>query len=411
MPAVNFYKEVIVDMLGEGGFVYIARGRELAKRGYKVVNLSIGQPDVPTPDSVIDEAVRALKYEKFTGYTETAGIPELREAIADYLNERYGSDVKPDEVIVGPGAKGPIFLAVAAYIREGDEIIVPEPTYPAYSEAARLFNAKPVYVTIEFRGRDEGFALDLDAIERSITKHTRAIVINNPHNPTGAVFSEKELDSLVELARKHNLLIIADEIYDNFVYEGRFKSLISYPDWRDWLIYVNGFSKTFSMTGWRLGYLVVKREVAQVLRRLAVNIWGCPASFVQKAAVRALKDPEVWAWVDKLVKRYREMRDLMYEGLSSVPYIEVWRSRGAFYIFPRVSKLLEEIGMSDEELVNYLIDNYYLILLPGSAFPAQSSKNYLRFSFATNREEVEEGVKRFREAVEELLSRSKKREV
>ena len=408
MAIVDSYKDVITNMLGEGGFAYIARGRELAKKGYKVINLSIGQPDVPTPDNVIEEAVHALKNEKFTRYTETPGIPELREAIADYLNERYGSDVKPDEVIVGPGAKGPLFLTIAAYLREGDEIIVPEPTYPVYSEAAKLFNAKPVFVSLEFKGPDKGFALDINAIEEKITDRTRAIVINNPHNPTGAVFSEKEIDEIVEIAREKNIMVIADEIYDNFVYEGRFKSLLSYPDWRDWLVYVNGFSKTFSMTGWRLGYMVVKREVARVLRRLAVNIWGCPTSFVQKAGVRALRDPETWEWVDKLVKRYREMRDLMYEGLKNVTGVETWKSRGAFYMFPRVTKLLNEIGMSVEELVNYIIDHHYLIVLPGSAFPAHTSKYYVRFSFATNKEEIVEGVKRFKEAVEELLSRTRK---
>jgi len=202
-------------------------------------------------------------------------------------------------------------------------------------------------------------------------------------------------------------MIIADEIYDNFIYEGEFKSLISYPDWRDWLIYVNGFSKTFSMTGWRLGYLVVKREVASVLKRLAVNIWGCPTSFIQKAGVKALKDPETWVWVDNLVKRYREMRNLMYDGLKDIPGIEVWKSRGAFYMFPRVVKLLDMVNMSVEDFVNYLIDHHYLIILPGSAFPAQTSKYYVRFSFATSREEIVEGVERFKKGVEELLSRLK----
>lgn len=406
--SIDNYKPIIKDMLGEGGFAYIARGRELAKKGYKVINLSIGQPDLPTPENIIDEAINALKIEKFTRYTETPGIPELRKVIADYLNERYGSDVKPEEIIVGPGAKGPLFLAIASYLREGDEIIIPEPTYPVYSEASKLFGAKPVFVSIDFQGPDKGFILNINVIENMITDKTKAIVINNPHNPTGAIFSEKEIDTLVEIAREKNIIIIADEIYDNFIYEGRFKSLLSYPDWRDWLIYVNGFSKTFSMTGWRLGYMVVKKEVAQVLRRLAVNIWGCPTSFVQKAGIRALRDPEIWEWVKKLVNRYREMRDLLYNGLKNVEAIEVWKSRGAFYMFPRVTKLLEETGMTVEEIVNYMIDHFHLIVLPGSAFPAQTSKNYIRFSFATNREEILEGVKRFKEAVKELLSRTKK---
>ncbi|MEM4620015.1 MAG: pyridoxal phosphate-dependent aminotransferase [Desulfurococcaceae archaeon] len=399
------YKKLLENMLGEGGFKYIARGRELARKGFRVINLSIGQPDVPTPDNVIESAVNSLVVEKFTRYTETQGIPELREAIADYLNQRYGSDVKPDEVIVGPGAKGPIFLAIAAYVSSGDEVIVPEPTYPAYSEVAKLFGARVVYVSLLFRNTIEGFKLDIESIENAITPRTKLIVINNPHNPTGAVFTREELDQLVEIARKKGILILADEIYDNFVYEGEFNSFLSYSDWRDWLIYVNGFSKTFSMTGWRLGYLVIRREIAEVLRRLAVNIWGCPTSFIQKAGVTALKDPESWIWVKKLVDRYREMCELMYSGLKDIPFIETWKSRGAFYMFPRVVKLLEKINMDVETFVEFLIDRYQLIVLPGSAFPAQTSNQYIRFSFATNRDEVEEGVKRFKEAVYDLTSK------
>lgn len=404
---IETYNKYLDNMLGEGGFAYVSKGRELARRGYRVVNLSIGQPDSPTPDNVIDEAIRALKVEKFTKYTETKGIPELREAIADYLNERYGSNVNPDEVIVSPGAKGAIFLALTAYLRRGDKVIVPEPTYPAYSEIAKLMGAEPVFVSFRFNVRD-GFYIDIEDIEKLIDDKTRMIIINNPHNPTGTLFDTKFLDELVEIARRKKILILADEIYDNFIYEGEFKSLLSYSDWRDWLLYVNGFSKVFSMTGWRMGYLIVDQRVSQALKNLAVNIWGCPVSFAQKAAAKGLKDPETWIWVKQLVDKYRRARDVLYDGLTKIPKIEVWRSKATFYMLPRVKRILEETGLTDEEFVNYIIENYYLILLPGSAFPAETSKFYVRFSFATSIEEVEEGVRRFREAVESLLSRSKK---
>lgn len=391
-------------MRGEGGFAFIARGRELASKGYHVVNLSIGQPDVPTPDNVIESAVHWLKDEKFTGYTETPGIPELRQAIADYLNERYGSDVDWREVVVTPGTKGAIFLALAAYLDPGDEIIVPEPTYPAYPEGAKILNARARFVSLRFEGRDKGFKLDIEAIEEAITSRTKMIVVNNPHNPSGAVFTPKEIDELVSIARKHKIMILADEIYDNFIYEGKFKSLISYPDWREFLVYTNGFSKTFSMTGWRLGYIVVRREVAEILSKLAVNIWGCPISFAQKAAVTALKDPESWKWAEKLSKRYAEMRDLLYNELQGIEGVEVWKSLGAFYLFPRIRNLLDKINMSVDEFVDYIIDNYYLIILPGTAFPDTAGKDYVRFSFATSKEAILEGAKRFRKAVEDLLS-------
>lgn len=401
------YVKFLDNMLGEGGFAYVAKGRELAKRGYKVINLSIGQPDSPTPDNVIDEAVNALKVEKFTRYTETKGIPELREAVANYLNERYGSDVKPDEVIISPGAKGALFLALASYLRKGDRIIVPEPTYPAYSEIARFLGAEPVFISFKFDPKN-GFYIDIEDLERLIDDKTRIIVINNPHNPTGAVFDPSFLDEVVEFAKRKKILILADEIYDNFVYEGQFKSLLSYGDWRDWLLYVNGFSKVFSMTGWRLGYLVVDQKASNALKNLAVNIWGCPASFVQKAALRGLKDPDTWVWVKQLVDRYRVARDTLFEGLIKVPKIEVWRSKATFYMFPMVKRILEETGLRDEELVNYVIEKYCLILLPGSAFPAETSRFYVRFSFATSIDEIIEGVRRFGEAIETLLYKSKK---
>ncbi len=399
------YRSIIPFLKGEGGFAFIARGRELAAKGYKVVNLSIGQPDVPTPENVIDSAVYWLKEKKFTAYTETAGIPDLRQAIAYYLNERYGADVKWEEVVVTPGTKGAIFLALSAYLEPGDEIIVPEPSYPAYPEGAKILNAKPVYVPLKFMGKDKGFELDIEKIEEAITPKTKMIVINNPHNPSGALFTPKELDKLFEIAREHKIMILADEIYDNFVYEGEFKSLISYPDWRDYLIYTNGFSKTFSMTGWRLGYVVVRKEVASILSKLAVSMWGCPVSFAQKAAITALKDPETWEWVKALSKRYAEMRNLLYNEISKVKGVEAWRSKGAYYLFPRINKLLEEINMNVDQFVDYIIDHHYLIILPGTAFPDKAGKDYVRFSFATNKESIIEGAKRFREAVEELLSK------
>ncbi len=395
---------IIEHLRGEGGFAFLSRARELREKGKPVVNLSIGQPDVPTPDPVIEEAVKALTEEKFTGYTETPGIPEIRKAIAEYLNERYGADVDWEEVVVTPGTKGAIFLALSAYLDSGDEIIVPEPSYPAYPEGAKILGGKPVYIPLEWRGPSKGFGLDLEKIEEAITPRTKFIVVNNPQNPTGALFSPKELEELVEIARRHNVMILADEIYDNFIYDGaEFKSLISLPDWREWLVYTNGFSKTFSMTGWRLGYVVVRRDVARLLSKIAVSLWGCPVSFAQKAAVRALRDPEVWKWVEKLSRRYGEMRRILYEELSKTPGVEVHLSKGAYYLFPYVKKVEEETGLTTEEIVDYIIDNYYLIILPGGVFPDKAGKDFIRFSFATSREAVSEGGKRFREAITKLL--------
>jgi aspartate aminotransferase len=330
-PSLKMFRNIIASLRGEAGFRYIAKARELSKAGSKVINFGVGQPDVPTFKHIVDEAKKALD-NGFTGYTETQGIPELRTAIADYLNGRYGADVKGDEVIVTPGAKPAIFLAIAGYIESGDEVIVPEPSFPAYPEIVRFLGAKPIYVPLKWLGGDRGFEIDVDAIENAITSKTKMIVVNNPHNPTGAVFTAKEIDEIYRIAVDHKLLVLADEIYDNFLYDGaKLKSFISFPDWRDHVLYINGFSKTFSMTGWRLGYLVVRSEIASKITRLAVNIWSCATSFVQKAGIAALKGS--WKPVEDMIKMFEIRRNIAVEKLREVKGVEVWPSRGAFYLF------------------------------------------------------------------------------
>ncbi|MEM4971136.1 MAG: aminotransferase class I/II-fold pyridoxal phosphate-dependent enzyme, partial [Sulfolobales archaeon] len=214
---VDGLKPLIQDLKGELGFIYIARARALRERGYRVISFGVGQPDIPTFDHIVESAKRALD-KRVTGYTETAGIPRLRRAFAEYLNERYGADAKEDEVIVTTGAKTAIFLAIASYISPGDEVIIPEPSYPAYGEVVRFLGGIPRYVPLEFRDPSSGFQLDIEKLESMIGKRTKMIVLNNPHNPTGYVFPPKVVEEIYNLAREKGLLILADEIYDNFVY-------------------------------------------------------------------------------------------------------------------------------------------------------------------------------------------------
>ncbi len=402
-PVLN-YSGVVEEISGETAFQYIARAKELTSRGFNVISFGVGQPDIPTPPHIIEEGKKALDL-RFTGYTETEGIRELRESVAEYLNAKYGSDVRPDEVLITMGTKGAAYLAMAAYVRPKDEVIVTDPTYPVYSELPKFLGARPVYVPLKWLGSEEGFALDLNAIHESITKKTRGIAIVNPHNPTGAVFSSKEVEELMDLARDYKLLIFADEIYDNFLYENAdFKSFMSFPDWRDHVLYCNGFSKTFSMTGWRLGYLVVRREVAKLLVKLAVNTWSCPPSVAQKAGVTALKGD--WTPVREMVKLFDRRRLTLYNELRKVKGFEVWRGRGAFYLFPRVAKLLGSVGLDVEAFVNKLIDEKYVVTLPGTAFPKDFGRDYIRFSYAVDEEKIVEGVKRIRELVEEITAKT-----
>lgn len=399
-PTMNT-KEILQYLGGEAAFAYLAKAKELEKKGMRIVNFGIGQPDIPTFEHIIDAAKEALD-SRFTGYTETAGIYELREAIAEYLNNRYSSDVQPSEIIVAPGAKAALFLALSAYLREGDEVLVPEPSFPAYPEVTKFLGAKPIFIPLKWLGRERGFKLDLESIERAITPKTKMIVINNPHNPTGAVFSSDEIEWVMDLARRKKIIVLADEIYDHFIYDDlKFKSFLSFPDWRDYVLYVNGFSKTFSMTGWRLGYLIARKEVMPRLTVLAVNVYSCATSFVQKAAVVALKKSE--EDVNKMIELFRKRRDLICSRLDEVRGFEVWPSKGAFYVFPNVGKVLNELNITVEEFVNRLLISKGVVVLPGTAFPETYGKNFIRLSFAVDFTSIEEGVKRIKEFVEGLI--------
>jgi len=404
-PTIKMFKDVITSLRGEAGFRYIAKAREMVRAGFKVINFGVGQPDIPTFQHIVNEAKKALD-SGFTGYTETPGIPELRIAIAEYLNSKYRADVRADEVIVTPGAKPAIFLAIASYIEPGDEVIIPEPSFPAYPEIVRFLGAKPVYVPLKWLGGDGGFEIDLNAVENAITSKTKMIVINNPHNPTGAVFDSKQIEEIYRIAIEHGLLILADEIYDNFLYDGnRLKSFISFTDWRDHILYVNGFSKTFSMTGWRLGYLVTRGEVASKITRLAVNIWSCATSFVQKAGVAALKGS--WDPVENMIKLFERRRNIAVEKLREIKDIEVWPCKGAFYLFPYIGSVLKTANMSSEQFVEKLIEKKHVVVLPGSVFPEKAGAEFIRISFALSENAIIEGIERLKSFIEELVGNRK----
>jgi aspartate aminotransferase len=401
---VSFHLRNLLDEIkGELAFKYIAIARSLMDKGYDVISFGAGQPDIPTPDHII-EAAKASLDRRFTGYTETAGILKLREAIADYLNERYGASVSPDEIIVTTGAKTAIFVAIASYINPGDEVIVIDPSYPAYSEATKILGGVPKYLTLKF-DKLKGFEIDLERLESMITKRTKIIAFNNPHNPTGAVFPPRVVDELMRIAEKHNLIILSDEIYDNFIYDNApFKSVSQISGWKDRAILINGFSKTFSMTGWRLGYIVARRDVIEKMIRVAVNVYSCATSFAQEAAIAALKGD--WTPSRKMIELFRRRRDVIYEELSKVEGFEVWKPLGAFYIYPNVSTILRKINMTVEEFVDYLIDKQKVIVLPGTAFSEISGGDYIRLSYSISEEKIREGVRRIREAINELLNRA-----
>lgn len=386
---------------GETSFAFLARAKELAAQGRKIISFGIGQPDFPTPWHIVEAAKTALD-EGFTGYTETAGIAELREAIAEYLNNRYGCDVRSDEVIVTPGTKTALFLGFSAFLRPGNEVIVPDPCYWAYADIPEFLGARPVFVPIQWLGSSKGFRLNISEIESLITSRTKMIVLNNPHNPVGVTFTPDEVEQLAELAKRYNLILLADEVYDNFVYDVKFRSVLSDPEWRDYVIYANGFSKTFSMTGWRLGYLVVRRDVCRDIVKFATNVYSCPNSFAQKGAVVALRGD--WGPVRKMVEAFRERRDLIFSLLRKVPGFEVWKPTGAFYVFPRVARILEMLKLTTWDFAKILLEKYGVVVLPGSAFPERGGDGFIRMSYATSPKNIREGIKIIMDAINDLES-------
>ncbi len=383
----------------ETTFTYLSRARKLAEQGVHVVDLSVGQTDYPIPEPSAEAIKRAVD-EGFTKYTEAAGIAELRSAIARFINERYGAGVERDEVLVTAGAKAALFLAMAALLRPGDEVLLIDPAYYSYYTVARFFGAKPVFVELEWKP-GECYDLNAKRIEEAISDRTRMIVLNNPHNPTGAVFNPHELRRVLDIASSRGIFVVADEVYDAFVYDAPWYSCIEDPEWRRFVIYVNAFSKTFSMTGLRVGYVAAARELITAFRKLAVNIYTCAPSISQKAALAALRYAS--EYVAEMVEEYRARRDLTYKMLREVPGVEAYAPRGAFYVFPRVEKLCEAIGGCSRELTLKLIEEAHVAVVPGTVFPEKLGLYAIRISFAVNRDELTEGLERIKEFAEKVL--------
>ncbi|MCI2414951.1 MAG: pyridoxal phosphate-dependent aminotransferase [Candidatus Aramenus sp.] len=383
------------NLTGESTLVYQEIARKVEReKGIKTINFGIGQPDVKTFLRIREGAKRALD-DGFTGYTSALGIDELRQKIADYLSSKYG-EVKKEEVAITPGAKTALFLTFLLYVNPGDEVILPDPGFYSYAEVVKLLGGKPVYAKMSFSESD-GFSLNVEELENLISRKTKMIVLNNPHNPTGMVFKPREVIRLQEIARDRGIILLSDEIYDYFVFEGEMRSVLQDPAWRDYVIYVNGFSKTFSMTGWRLGYVVARKEVIQKVGILASNIYTCATSFAQRGALEAFNS---FSDVEEMIKLFKRRRDVMYQELKKIKQFKVYKSLGTFYMFPEVSDLLKQWNTDTKGLSVRLIEEAGVITIPGEVFPLEVGKRFLRFSFSIDEEKIKEGVNRIKEIIE-----------
>jgi len=388
--ALSFSKPVL-ELKTAKTFEYSDRAAALAKKGMKIISFGIGQPDFPTPKHIVDAAIKALK-EGFTNYVSPPGIMELREEIANHVSTFTGAeDVKPEETLVLPGAKPALFFAITSFIKPGDEVIIPDPTFYQYDNVARYAGGKPIFIPLR---EENDFRLVPEDFQDAITNRTKMVVLNSPQNPTGGLLTKSDVHSILELAKEKGILVVSDEIYDHYTYEDEFTSVLTDPDWRDFIIYINGFSKTYSMTGWRLGYMVAEKEAIRRFTTFAENTFSCTTSFVQRAGVAALKGPQ--DFFNTVLEEYRKRRDFMYHELKVTPGVRAKKPAGAFYIFPNIKEILEETKLTTEEFAVGLMNKTGVVTIPGSAFPHKTGEGYLRLSYALSIKNIQEGLEKLK---------------
>jgi aspartate/methionine/tyrosine aminotransferase len=372
----------------EGAFDVLVQARALEAAGRDVIHLEIGEPDFPTPAFIREAAVRALE-EGHTRYGPPAGLPELREAIAEVVAARCGVPVHPEEVVVTPGAKPIMFFAALALVEPGREVIYPDPGFPIYRSVAAFAGGRPVPVPLR---EAQGFAFDLDALAAAVNPRTALLILNSPQNPTGGVLGLEDLEAIAEITGRHGVPVLADEVYHRFLYEGEHRSILSLPGLKERVILLDGFSKTYAMTGWRLGFGVMPRPWAEAMARLMVNSNSCTATFTQRAGLAALTgDQEP---VAAMVAAFRRRRDLVVAGLNGIPGVRCLAPRGAFYAFPNVSGL----GRPAQALADFLLHEAGVALLSGTAFGA-NGEGYLRLSYAAGEDRLREALRRMRDAL------------
>lgn len=386
----------------ETAFEVLARAKALEAQGRNIVHLEIGEPDFDTPKHIVEEACKALKA-GHTHYTAAAGTPEMRAAIVRHISRTRGvSGLTVDNVVVTPGGKPIIFYTCLALLQAGDEALYLNPGYPIYESMINYCGAKAVPLPLRFNGTD--FYMDMNEVSSLINERTRLIIINTPANPTGMVFSSEQLRAIADLAIRHDLIVLADEIYSGILYDDdsakAFESIYSLPGMMSRTILLDGFSKTYAMTGWRMGYGVMPREIAEKFTKLLINSTSCTPPFSQLACIAALEGP--MDEVDAMVRAFRERRDVIVAGLNKIPGFVCPTPRGAFYAFPNV----EGTGIPSKELADALLQRAGVACLDGACF-GKYGTGFLRFSYANSLENIQEALRRVDKCVRELMAEKK----
>ena len=381
-----------MDRLGtESAFEVLAKAKGLEAQGKDIVHLEIGQPDFITPSNISEAAFKAMK-DGHTGYGPSAGLLEFREVIAEHISETRDVEIHPDEVTVTPGAKPIIFFTILALINEGDEVIYPNPGFPIYESVIDFVDGKAVPLPLR---EEVDFRFRIEDLEASISDRTKLLIINSPQNPTGGTLTKSDLKTIAELAIKHNFYVLTDEVYSRILYEGVHDSLINLPGMKERTILLEGHSKTYAMTGWRLGYGIAPIELADKITQLTINSNSCTATFTQFAGIEALKGPQ--NFVQEMVAEFRTRRNAIVDGLNAIEGISCVKPLGAFYVFPNVSKL----SLSCQDLSDYLLEDAGVAVLPGTAF-GKYGDGYLRLSYANSLENIREALARMNSAISRI---------
>jgi len=361
----------------ETAFEVLNRARALEKKGKEIIHLEIGEPDFDTPANIIEAGVDAL-YMGWTHYGPAAGLPDLRQTIADYVSRTRKVPVSSEEVVVVPGGKPIIFFTILALIDAGDEVIYPNPGFPIYESMINYVGARAVAIPLR---EERDFSVDVKELASLITDRTKLIILNSPHNPTGGTLTKKDILEIAEAIGDRNILILSDEIYSRLIFEGEHFSIMSVPGFKERTILLDGFSKTYAMTGWRMGYGVMRPDLAVHIARLMTNSTSCTASFTQVAGIAALRGDQ--SSVDKMCAEFKRRRDAFVGGLNKIKGFSCRIPKGAFYVFPNITKT----GWPSKKLADALLEEAGVACLSGTAF-GEYGEGYLRFSVANSLENL-----------------------
>ena len=367
----------------ETAFEVLAKARRLEAEGMDVIHLEIGEPDFDTPSDIIDAGAEALK-SGYTHYGPSPGFPEVRERIASEISAARNVSVTGENVVVTPGAKPIMFFTMLALVDEGDEVLYPNPGFPIYESMIGFVGGVPVPMRLH---ESRGFNLDVEEVAGQVTSKTRLMVINSPNNPCGSVMSRADLESLANMARENDITVLSDEIYSRYLYEGEHHSVAAFPGMRDRTIILDGFSKTYAMTGWRVGFGVMPLELVEPISRLVTNSVSCTASFTQMAVLEAMDGPQDEA--HRIVDEFKKRRDIIVDGLNGIPGIRCAMPKGAFYVFPNI----EETGITSRQFADCLLEDAGVACLAGESF-GEYGNGYVRFSFANSAENIEKALDR-----------------